>query len=146
MGPPQQMPMRSDSEPCPHFRRAETRWNYPTAGYCTGLPGGLLMIPTVEEQRSLCSTAGHAACPIHQAHSGPDPLGPWFQTEHDRWALPPLGSRGGAEPEGAQAVQIIVTVLRLGDPDPFDQPMRSPAEPPPWAPSSDRAVPIPGPR
>jgi hypothetical protein len=126
--PPERTLPLSDSGPCPLFRRAEAKWNYPVVGYCTGLPGGLLMIPTVEEQRSLCSSAGHARCPIHQAWFGPDALGSWFQADHDRWALPPLGGRGDAGAEDPQAVQITVTVLSLEAPGSIDQTGRSPAD------------------
>jgi len=50
---------------CSLFRPAQADWIYPVAGYCEGAPAGL-MIPSIDEYRRWCSTAAHAACPIHQ--------------------------------------------------------------------------------
>jgi hypothetical protein len=58
---------------CPYFQPAQADWIYPVSGYCRGLPQGLLMIPSIEEYRSLCSTAQHTMCPIcrgRQADTG----------------------------------------------------------------------------
>jgi hypothetical protein len=52
----------SVSQPvCPYFQPAEADWIYPVSGYCRGLPQGLLMIPSIEEYRTLCSTGGHGS-------------------------------------------------------------------------------------
>jgi DnaK suppressor protein len=52
---------------CPFLEPARGDWLYPVAGYCRGLPQGALMIPTLFEHRTWCSTADHTACPIYQS-------------------------------------------------------------------------------
>jgi hypothetical protein len=49
---------------CPLLKPAEADWRYPVAGYCRGL--GALMIPSVEEYRTWCSTEEYPACPIYR--------------------------------------------------------------------------------
>lgn len=51
---------------CPYFQPAQADWIYPVSGYCRGLPQGFLMIPTIEEHRTLCSTAQHTTCLIYR--------------------------------------------------------------------------------
>ncbi len=55
---------------CPYFQPAQADWIYPVPGYCRGLPQGLLMIPSMEEYRALCSTAQHTTCFICRARQG----------------------------------------------------------------------------
>jgi hypothetical protein len=55
---------------CPYFQPAQADWIYPVSGYCRGLPQGLLMIPSIEEYRALCSTAQHTTCLIHRGRQG----------------------------------------------------------------------------
>jgi len=52
---------------CPFLEPSRGDWLYPVAGYCRGLPQGALMIPTLFEHRTWCSTADHTACPIYQS-------------------------------------------------------------------------------
>jgi len=59
-----------DGPCCPFLQPALADWVYPVAGYCKGLPRGLLMIPSVAEYRSLCSSGDHAACPIFRYRQG----------------------------------------------------------------------------
>ena len=67
---------------CGFFRKVEAGWNYPVEGFCRGLPDGLLMIPSVEQHRTRCSTPGHTICPIYQARMGQVDLAPWLKREH----------------------------------------------------------------
>jgi hypothetical protein len=55
---------------CPHFQRAQADWLYPVSGYCRGLPQGVLMIPSMEEYRTLCATAQHTTCLIYRGRQG----------------------------------------------------------------------------
>jgi len=55
---------------CPYFQPAQADWIYPVPGYCRGLPQGLLMIPSIEEYRALCSTAQHTTCLICRGRQG----------------------------------------------------------------------------
>jgi len=73
---------------CPFLQPAQADWIYPVAGYCRGLPQGLLMIPTVDEYRTLCSTEGHRACPIYRHHRGEDSLEAWLRTHYRPWNSP----------------------------------------------------------
>jgi len=75
---------------CPFIHLVDDKWGYHTLGACTGLPHGLLMIPTVEEYRSRCCTSAHVLCPVYRSHSGQDNLEAWLRAEHDPWALRPL--------------------------------------------------------
>jgi hypothetical protein len=74
---------------CGFFRKVAAAWNYPVEGFCRGLPDGQLMIPTVEEHRTRCSTEGHTICPIYQARMGQGDLAPWLKTERPQWASHP---------------------------------------------------------
>lgn len=74
---------------CPFFRPARMEHNYPLTGVCAGLPRGLVMIPTIEEYRTRCSTDGHAACPIYLSNLGEGNLEDWWKTAHPPWALSP---------------------------------------------------------
>ncbi len=75
---------------CPFLVSADAAWIYPVEGFCRGLPNGLLMIPTVEEYRTQCSTRGYTSCPIYRSRMGEDGLQPWFEAEYQSWALRPL--------------------------------------------------------
>ncbi len=59
-----------DGQCCPFLQPAQADWLYPVAGYCRGLPQGLLMIPTVEEYRNLCSSGDHGTCLIYRYRQG----------------------------------------------------------------------------
>jgi hypothetical protein len=72
---------------CPIFRPFRMAHDYPLAGFCAGLPGGLVMIPSVEEYRTRCSTEGHTACPIYRSRMGTTDLDSWLEAEHQQWAL-----------------------------------------------------------
>jgi hypothetical protein len=65
--PPKAAP---DGQCCPFLQPAQADWIYPVAGYCGGLPQGLLMIPSVEEFRSLCSTEDHGTCLFYRYRQG----------------------------------------------------------------------------
>ena len=86
---------------CPFFHLVEARWRYHSLGCCTGLPHGLLMIPTVEEYRSRCCTPAHVGCPVYRSRSGLDTLETWLQAEHEPWALHPLDWPCGPSPSAA---------------------------------------------
>jgi len=60
-------PPDAEEARCPFLEPSRGDWLYPVAGYCRGLPQGALMIPTLFEHRTWCSTAGHTACPIYQS-------------------------------------------------------------------------------
>jgi hypothetical protein len=76
---------------CPFLQPANADWIYPVAGYCRGLPRGLLMIPTVEEHRTRCATEGHTECPIYRYQLGEDRLEQWLLT-HYRACNPACGA------------------------------------------------------
>jgi len=59
-------PFSSPQPACPYFQPAQADWLYPVSGYCRGL----LMIPSIEEYRALCSTAQHATCLIYRGRHG----------------------------------------------------------------------------
>jgi hypothetical protein len=91
---------------CPFIHLVDGKWGYHTLGCCTGLPHGLLMIPTVEEYRSRCCTAAHVLCPVYRSRHGQDTLEAWLQAEQEPWALRPLDWPCGASlsaPVGAPA-------------------------------------------
>jgi hypothetical protein len=90
---------------CPLFHLVDARWGYHSLGCCTGLPHGLLMIPTVEEYRSRCGTPAHVLCPVYRSHSGQDALEVWLEAEHERWALRPLRGPCAAAPSAPLEVQ-----------------------------------------
>jgi hypothetical protein len=75
---------------CPLLHPVDATGPYNSLGSCTGLPHGLLMIPTVEEYRSLCCTPAHVLCPVYRSRIGQDCLETWLRAEHDSWALLPL--------------------------------------------------------
>ena len=89
---------------CPLFHPVDAKWGYHTLGCCTGLPHGLLMIPTVEEYRSLCCTSAHVLCPVYRSRYGQDSLEIWLQAEQEPWALRPLDWTCGASPSAAVRV------------------------------------------
>ncbi len=48
---------------CPQLRAAKADWSYPIAGYCIPeAPPGRLMIPTIEEYRTRCTTPRFREC------------------------------------------------------------------------------------
>jgi hypothetical protein len=55
---------------CPYFQPAQADWIYPVSGYCRGHPQGLLMIPSIEEYRVLCSTGQHTTCLVYRCRQG----------------------------------------------------------------------------
>jgi hypothetical protein len=59
---------------CPYFQPSRADWLYPVHGYCRGLPQGLLMIPSVDEYRTFCSTRQHTACLIYRYRQGEEGL------------------------------------------------------------------------
>ena len=60
--------------PCPFLEPARPDWIYPVAGYCRGVRRGWLMLPSVDEYRTWCSTPDHPACPIFRARRGQEDL------------------------------------------------------------------------
>jgi hypothetical protein len=63
-------PFATPQPACPYFQPAQADWIYPVSGYCRGLPQGLLMIPSIEEYRALCSTAQYSTCLIYRGRQG----------------------------------------------------------------------------
>src|SRR5574341_1670626 len=59
---------------CPFFQQAKADWIYPVDGCCRGLPQGLLMIPSIDEYRTLCSTSHHTDCLIYRYRQGEEGL------------------------------------------------------------------------
>jgi len=47
---------------CPQIRPAEVDWRYPIGGYCVGACPGRLMIPSIEEYRTNCTTPRFREC------------------------------------------------------------------------------------
>ena len=96
---------------CPFLRPAQAEWIYPVQGFCRGLPRGLLMIPSVEEYRTRCSTEAYAACPIYRARMAGDDraLDAWLCAQYRSWGLRPAERPPGvrspeeAAPSGARA-------------------------------------------
>ena len=72
---------------CPCFCTVREEWHYPLLGLCRGLPDGLIMIPTLEEYRTRCSSAGYTTCPIYRSRMGADDLDVWWKAEQRQWAL-----------------------------------------------------------
>jgi hypothetical protein len=62
---------------CPFFQQAMADWIYPVEGCCRGLPQGLVMIPSIEEYRTLCSTSHHGDCLIYRYRQGEEGLEEW---------------------------------------------------------------------
>lgn len=75
---------------CPLYRPVDGKGRYCNLGCCTGLPNGLLMIPSVAECRSLCCSPAHVLCPVFRSRSGQGSLETWLQAEPDPWVLRPL--------------------------------------------------------
>jgi hypothetical protein len=59
---------------CPFLQPVQADWLYPVEGYCRGLPQGLMMIPSVHEYRTFCSTQQHTACLIYRYRQGEEGL------------------------------------------------------------------------
>lgn len=75
---------------CPFLWQVQTGRISPVRGYCRGLPNGMMMIPTVEQFGTQCSTARYSACPIYRSRIEKVHLPAWLQAEYQWWALPPL--------------------------------------------------------
>jgi hypothetical protein len=89
---------------CPLLHPVGAEWRYHGLGCCTGLPQGLLMIPTVAEYRSRCCTPEHVVCPVYRSRAGQEGLETWLEAEYGPWALRPLGGPyGGASSAAASA-------------------------------------------
>ncbi len=89
MEPSKAQDAKAEQTFCPFLRPAQADWIYPVEGYCEGLPRGLLMIPTAHEYQTLCSTAGHTACPIYRAQQGDDGLEAWLRARYQAGGLWP---------------------------------------------------------
>jgi hypothetical protein len=78
---------------CPLLRPARAEWIYPVQGFCRGLPRGLLMIPSVEEYRTRCSTEAYTACPIYRSRMAGDDraLDAWLRGQYRNWGLRQAG-------------------------------------------------------
>ena len=76
---------------CPFLRPTQADWIYPVQGFCRGLPRGLLMIPSVEEYQTRCSTQAHTACPIYRYRMAGDEraLDDWLRGQYQTWGLRP---------------------------------------------------------
>jgi hypothetical protein len=83
---------------CPFLQPAQAEWIYPVQGFCRGLPQGLLMIPSVEEYRTRCSTEAYTACPIYRSRTAGDrrALDAWLRMQYQNWGLRP--AEGAANP------------------------------------------------
>jgi len=77
--------------PCPFLRPTQAEWIYPVQGFCRGLPRGLLMIPSVEEYQTRCSTQAHTACPIYRCRVAGDEraLDNWLRGQYRNWGMRP---------------------------------------------------------
>ena len=62
---------------CPFFQIAKADWIYPVDGSCRGLPQGLLMIPSIDEYRTLCSTSHYTDCLSYRYRQGEEGLEEW---------------------------------------------------------------------
>ncbi len=73
---------------CPQFRAARGEGGYPIPGYCTlSAAPGALMIPSVEEFRTLCTTPAFRHCPWFEA---PQRVGAAAVGPRDVWTCPTL--------------------------------------------------------
>ncbi len=88
------------AERCPFLEAVEGNWRYQVPGYCQGGPQGVLMIPTLNEFRTLCSTPQHAACPIFRSRRGEDSLEAWLRLRYEWGGLATVASAGGAGTAG----------------------------------------------
>ncbi len=73
---------------CPQFRATRGTGGYPISGYCAlATAPGALMIPSVEEFRTLCATPAFHHCPWFEA---PQRAGAPAVAPHDVWRCPTL--------------------------------------------------------
>ena len=70
-------PANPEKGSCPFFQPSKADWLYPVEGCCRGLPQGLLMIPSIDEYRTLCSTTGYTECLIYRYRQGEKGLEEW---------------------------------------------------------------------
>jgi len=47
---------------CPFFKQVAADWLYPVTGYCRGRKDGKLMIPSISEYRTFCTTDRFRLC------------------------------------------------------------------------------------
>jgi len=78
---------------CPYFVLPEPGSVYRVGGSCTGLPGRVPMIPSVEECGRWCGTANHTACPIYRSRHGGEGVEAWLRDQEVSWTL---GAPAGA--------------------------------------------------
>jgi hypothetical protein len=55
---------------CPFLQMANPPRGYRIPGYCTGLLDDELMIPSLYEHRTFCSSPNHVACPTYRYRCG----------------------------------------------------------------------------
>ncbi len=73
---------------CRQFRAARGTGGYPISGYCAlATAPGALMIPSVEEYRTLCTTLAFRHCPWFEA---PQRVGAPAVAPRDVWTCPTL--------------------------------------------------------
>ncbi len=76
---------------CPQFRALRGDGAYPIPGYCAlAAAPGALMIPSVEEFRTLCTTLAFRHCPWCESRHPAEPLGAPPIALRDTWACPKL--------------------------------------------------------
>ncbi len=76
---------------CPQFRPLSDNGAYPIPGYCAlAAAPGALMIPSVEEFRTLCTTHAFHRCPWWETRQAGELPGTPPATRRDRWACPTL--------------------------------------------------------
>ncbi len=76
---------------CPQFLALRDDGAYPILGYCAlSAAPGALMIPSVEEFRTFCTTDAFRHCPWWEARQSAGLPGPQPAALRDRWAYPTL--------------------------------------------------------
>ncbi len=86
---------------CPYFEASRPDCLYPLRGYCRGLPQGLLMIPSVEEYRTFCSTRQHTACLIYRYRQGEEGLESYLAAHcHPAGRFSPMQGLFGSQKSG----------------------------------------------
>ncbi len=76
---------------CPQFQPLYEGGAYPIPGYCAlSAAPGALMIPSLEEFRTLCTTPMFHHCPWCETRQAGELPGATAAARHDRWACPTL--------------------------------------------------------
>lgn len=75
---------------CPYYEAAAAGSAYPEGGMCKGLPGGMPMVPTLDERSRWCTTANCVQCPIFRSRRGEGGLASWLREEYEVWGGIPV--------------------------------------------------------